>query len=390
MFALSPAARRRTAAVAVLALLMLLAAPASVARAATTLSTPWPAVEVEPGSDVTVTLEVGSSPPQRVDLEVVEAPAGWDTLLRAGGFVVRAVTAHDGEDPTEVDLEVSIPFDAAEGTNRITVAATGQDGSQDQLDVELVVTEEVAGAITLETEFPELSAAADDGFSWNAELRNVLPGETTFALQAAGPPGWIVTARPGSEPQATTVTLEGGDSETINVDAEPPVTVEAGRYDLLVVATGGGQRAELALVAEVEGTVGIALTTADERLNAEGPSGRVTRIGLVVSNTGSTPLEDVRLSADPPAGWEVSFDPDPLPTIAPGDSLDVTALVTPADDAITGDYALGIEVEAEGRADDVEIRFQVRTPLGWGAIGASIIALALAGLGVVFRVYGRR
>lgn len=382
--------RRRVAAVLVLALLTVLLAPAPVARAATTISTPWPVVEVEPGSDITLTLEVTAEPAQRVDLEVVAAPEGWDTLLRAGGFVVQAVTAPDGDEPAEVDLEIRVPLEASEDAHRITVAATAADGSEDRLDVELVVAEEVAGAVTLDTEFPELAGVADDTFEWSLELSNALPGETTFALQAGGPPGWLVSARPSGEPQATTLTLAGGDSATISVEAEPPANVEAGRYDLLVVATGGGQRVEVALAAVVEGVVGLQLTTPDERLNAEGSAGRVTRVPLLVTNTGSSPLEEVSLRADPPADWEVTFEPEALPPIAPGESAEVTALVTPSEDAITGDYVVGLEAEADGRSDQIEIRFQVRTPLGWGAVGIGVIVTALAGLAAVFRRYGRR
>lgn len=366
--------------------LMLWAPPA---RADTAITTPWPVVEVEPGSEVTIPLEITTTPVQRVDLEVTAAPEGWTTMLRGGGFVVGAVTPGQDE-PAEVDLEVSVPHDATEGSHRITVSAEDADGTAATVNIDLVVTQEVVGAVRFETEFPELSGAADDTFRWSATLDNALPGETTFALQAAGPSGWVVTARPSTETQATTVTLAGGDSETIDVNAEPPANVEAGSYDILVVATGGGQRLELELTAVVEGIAGVELTTADERLNATGSSGSPTRISLLVTNTGSTPLADIELRADPPADWEVSFQPDPVAPIAPGDSAEVTALVTPADDAITGDYALGISVEAEGRSDEVEIRFQVRTPLGWGAVGAGIIAAALAGLAAVFRRFGRR
>lgn len=384
-------ARRPALALAgLIALVLVLLVPATSARAATEISTPWPAIEVEPGSDVTLTLEVRATPRQRVDLEVTEAPEGWETLLRAGGFVVRAVTADDGEDPVEVDLEVRVPLDAPEGTNRVVVSARGADGTTDQVAVDLLVAEEVAGAVTLEAEFPELTGAADDTFRWTAELYNALPGETTFSLQAAGPPGWIATARPAGEAQATTITLAGGESATVNVEADPPDRVEAGTYDLLVVVTGGGQRVELALTAVVEGMVALQLSTPDDRLNAAGSAGRVTRVALVVANTGSSPLEDLRLRADPPAGWEVRFEPDEVPPIAPGETGEVVALVTPADNAITGDYIVTLEAEADGRTSSVDVRFQVRTPLSWGAVGLALIVAALAALALVFRRFGRR
>src|SRR5690606_37303779 len=146
--------------------------------------------------------------------------------------------------------------------HRVGERATA-DGVADDLVVELLVTEEVAGAVTFDVEFPRISGAADSTFRWSLELASALPGETTFALEASGPSGWLVQARPSSEQRATTVTLAGGDTETIQVTAEPPVSVAAGPYEITVVASGGGQRLEVPLVAEVEGQTALRLTTAD-------------------------------------------------------------------------------------------------------------------------------
>lgn len=371
------------------ALTVMLLVPAPAALAAAEVTTPWPVIEVEPGADVTVTLQVAADPGERVDLEVVEAPDGWETHLRGGGFVVRAVSP-GADEPAEVDLEVSVPADATQGTHRIGVVARGEDGGTDRLDVDLIVAEEVAGAVEVTTEFPELAGAADSTFRWSLELDNALPGETTFSLQATGPDGWEVSARPSTEDQATTLTLPGGETATIDVEATPPERVEAGPYEIVVVVNGGGQRIEIPLTAAVEGVVALELTTVGERLNAEGTTGKVSRVPLLLTNTGSHPLADVTLSADPPADWEVTFEPEELAPVPPGETVEVTALVTPADDAIAGDYALRLEAEAAGRTSAVEVRFQVGTPLGWGAVGAGLIALALGGLGWTFRRFGRR
>jgi uncharacterized membrane protein len=357
------------------------------AHAQTVVRATWPAVEVEPGSEVTIPLEVASVGHQRAALEVVEVPERWEALLRGGGFVVHGVMPT--EDGTRVELQLTVPADAPEGLHRVVVRATA-DGVVDDLVVELLVTEEVAGAVTFDVEFPRISGAADSTFRWSLELASALPGETTFALEASGPSGWLVQARPSSEQRATTVTLAGGDTETIQVTAEPPVNVAAGPYEITVVASGGGQRLEVPLVAEVEGQTALRLTTADERLNAAGSAGRPARVALLVTNTGSSPIQELRLRSDPPVGWDVTFEPEEPAPIAPGESAEITAVIVPADDAITGDYALGLTAEADGRESAVEIRFQVRTPVGWGLVGVAVIAAAIVGLLLVFRRYGRR
>ena len=66
--------------------------------------------------------------------------------------------------------------------------------------------------------------------------------------------------------------------------------------------------------------------------------------------------------------------------------------ITPASNAIAGDYI----VTLTGRADDVtdsetiQLRTTVETSSIWGFVGIALIALVLIGLFLVFRRYGRR
>jgi uncharacterized membrane protein len=69
------------------------------------------------------------------------------------------------------------------------------------------------------------------------------------------------------------------------------------------VPPGRGTTLEHRLLVEVAGSPALTLQTADERLNASGAAGDTTAVQLVVRNTGSAPLQGVRLSASPPTGW---------------------------------------------------------------------------------------
>ncbi|GAA5069047.1 putative membrane protein [Thermocatellispora tengchongensis] len=380
----APAFRRTAALLAALALLLgwqTVAAPA--AHAAISLSTPYPAVVVEPGDNVSLDLTIDSSPPQRVDLDV-DAPKGWRTTLRGGGFVVSSVRADD----TEVTLDVTVPADA-DGTRRVTVIATGEDGERSRLPVSLSVRGGKGGSVGLEAEFAQLTGTATDTFSYSVTLRNDTSRETEFALSATGPSGWEVSAHPSGQDRARTVKVDAGGTATIDVTADPPDTVTAGTYPIRLAAGGGEREAAAELAAQITGSAEMTLSTPDERLNASGSTGERTRIPLVLSNKGTAPLTGVSLTSSPPSGWQVTFEPATV-NLAPRQTARVTAVVTPSDDAVTGDYMVTLTAQKDGQQSSADIRYTVETSRWWGLAGVLVIVAVAAGLWYVFRVYGRR
>ena len=90
------------------------------------------------------------------------------------------------------------------------------------------------------------------------------------------------------------------------------------------------------------------------------------------------------------ACWKATFDPGTTDSIAPGTSATITATITPASDAIAGDYALTFTARGTEANDQVDIRFTVATSAIGAIIGAILLIAAVGGLWWVFRRYGRR
>ena len=59
---------------------------------------------------------------------------------------------------------------------------------------------------------------------------------------------------------------------------------------------------------------------------------------MIIANTGTAPLESVKLAGTAPTGWEVSFDPAEIAAVQPGETAQVAAVIKPASDAVAGDY----------------------------------------------------
>ncbi len=365
-------------------------APLSAAAGGVTLTTPFPAVVAEPGSTASFKLSINVASDRRVDLTTTGVPTGWTARFRGGGLVIDGAFATKGS-PPEVTLDVEIPDGTAAGSNTITVLAKGAGGT-DSLTLQVRVADAAAGDVTLTSDFPELKAAGGTTFTFNLTLRNDTAAETTFAVDAAGPSGWTVAAKPAGQAQATSLPVKAGSTGSLTVTATPPTDVEAGTFPLQVTATGGGKTATLDLAVTITGTYTLTLSTPDQVLSTSANAGTAKDFALTLTSSGSAAVPNVALSASAPTGWKVTFDPATIPAAGPGAPTPITAHITPSADAIAGDYELTISAKAQnGEAtDDVQVRVRVETPQLWWIVGVGLIVITFAGLYWVFRRYGRR
>jgi uncharacterized repeat protein (TIGR01451 family) len=262
--------------------------------------------------------------------------------------------------------------------------------------LDVTVSDRSGGQVTLDARTPVLRGSTTDEFSFSLTLSNDTAQEVEFSFEASGPPGWTVDARPSGEAQAATAVVDAGGTATVTVTADPPTEEPAGQYVFDVVATGNGLTAEAQLGVELTGNYEMRLTTADGRLSTQATAGTASNFTVTVQNTGTAPLANVTLSATPPAEWKVEFQPATIPAIEPNQSQPVTAVITPAGNAVAGDYVVSLSAQAAGTGDagaataEAEIRTTVETSSVWGLVGIGVIALVLGGLLFVFRQYGRR
>ena len=376
-------------AVAFAALLSTGFAPAVEAANGLDLTTPYPAIAVQPGSTATFALTLAATTAMTVDLGVTGVPDGWTTGLHGGGLEVSSVYVPAGGTAT-VQLDLAVPADAPDGTQQLSVTARSATASA-SLALSVAVAQAAGGTVDLTTDFPTLRGASDANFNFTLQLHNSTPQQLTFSLQAAGPAGWTVTAQPAGEAQAASFTVEAGASRSVDVTATPPTTVDAGSFPISVQAIGSaGRTAEAQLTVEISGRVAMSITTADGRLNASATAGAAGDLSVVVRNDGTSPLTGVSLSANAPSGWEVTFDPATLDGVAANDSATVIAHIKPSGDAIAGDYVVTVSAKNDQATKSADIRVTVDTSPLWGVVGLALILAAVGGLYWVFQRYGRR
>ena len=128
----------------------------------------------------------------------------------------------------------------------------------------------------------------------------------TYELSIA-PKRWNVTFKPNYK-QATAVEIEPNESTSINIEIDPPHNVEAGTYNIPVRAVTSSTSAELELEVVITGSYEMELTTPSGLLSSDITAGKEERIELLVKNTGSSELKNIRFSASEPRNWTVSFE----------------------------------------------------------------------------------
>lgn len=362
-------------------------APTALA-AGLTITTPYPSVTVSPGTQVSFDLSIETTNATRVNLSLSGAPASWKATLQGGGFVVGAVQT-DGDKATTVRLDVSVPDDAT-GSAQITV--TANDGSSTvTLPLDIKVEASAAGEVTVKPDYPALRGTSNQSFTFNLSVTNQTPQDLSYTATGEGPVGWTVDVTLTGQAQAVSGTVKANGGSNAAVKVTPAEAAAAGTYPIAVVVTVGGKAYPVQLSVEVTGSYAMIVTTPNANLSASGNAGTVIEQQFSIQNTGTAPITKVVMSGtNLPTNWKVEFDPGTIETIAAGASATVTAKITPASDAIAGDYSLTFTARGDEANDQVDIRFTVATSIIGAIIGGLLILAAVGGLWWVFRRYGRR
>jgi len=357
----------------------------SAATAQITLYTPYTKVSAPPGESLDYSIEIKNNGSQTAaaDLYISGLPSGWTYQIKKGKWNIKQLSILPGEKKS-VSLKVNIPYKVRKGTHRLTVV-TGDT----KLPLYIVVSKQG----NYETEFTckqnNMQGHAKSNFTFSTELKNVTGERQRYALQARAPRGWEVKFKPNYK-QATSVEIEPNQKVNMSIEVKPPYNVKAGTYKIPVAALNNNTSSELTLEVVVTGTYEMELTTPTGVLSSHITAGDEKKIKLVVRNTGSSKLENIKMRSSSPKNWEVTFDPKEIKVLEPGKSAEVTAAVKAYNKAIAGDYVLKINASTPETNAKAAFRITVETSMLTGWLGLLIILLAIGAIYYLFRKYGRR
>jgi uncharacterized membrane protein len=355
------------------------------------LLTDYPAVSVRPGVTSTVNLRLQNYdlPPERLALAVAGVPSGWTATLIGGGQPIAAVMPATNAS-VSLELRLDVPKDAPVGTTNLTISAKGA-ASTIELPVAVTLAKDLPAKLTLTPQLPDLRGNPKSSFEYQLSIKNDSGKKLTVALAADAPQNFdaTYTEQYGSQ-ELSAVPIDAGQSKDVKLKVRPPSTVAAGKYKVTarVVAEDANVTSDLGL--EISGQPKIDLAGREGVLSAKATAGQETIVPIVLTNTGDAAAEDISLAGTAPTGWKVTFDPKTVDKIAPNDTKEVQATITPPEKAIAGDYVTTLRANWRGDSASASFRVGVATSTIWGIYGVGLIGVALLVLvGAVAR-FGRR
>lgn len=377
------------------ALVMVGAAPATAASDKDVkglyLLTDYPTVSVRPGTTSTISMRLQNYglAPENYALSVDGVPAGWTVTLLGGGQPVGAAMPATDQS-VSLQLRLEVPADAVTASNTLTVKAQGQ-GTSYSLPVTVNLAKELPAKLTVTPSLPSLRGTPKSSFDYSISVKNDSGRNLTVSLAATAPRNFETsfTENYGSQ-ELTSVPIDAGASKDVKLKVRPPSSVDAGTFPVKMTATSGDATATTDLSLEVVGQPRLTIAGPDGRISTDAVAGKQSTVPVVITNEGSAAADNIELSGTAPSGWKVEFDKKTIDRIAPSQTAEVNALITPTDRSLAGDYMATLRASSRGETASNQLRVTVATSTNLGMVGVGFIALAAIVLfGAVVR-FGRR
>ncbi|PYJ05045.1 MAG: hypothetical protein DME25_09130 [Verrucomicrobia bacterium] len=359
----------------------------------------YPGITLGPDDSLSVDLLIknrGRSD-ETVLVEVTDKPKDWNVEIKRFGTLVTGVFVASREDqtlsltakPADKEMKKLPP-----GAYHFAIKAATPDGALTEssaVTVNVVSAEKASERVTIDTSYPTLRGPSGDKFQFSLDVRNDTGQDAVFNFRATAPSGWETSFKPAYESkQISSLQINANSSKTVEMEVTPPYNVQAGEFEFKVEDQAPKAKAEKDLKVVLTGTYGLKVGTANGLLSVVTERGQKTSVTLLVQNKGSAPQREVKFNAFKPENWKVEFKPEKLENVEPGALKQTEITITPAEQALVGDYSVSVSTEGEKANQETEFRVTIKAASAWGWIGVAIIAVVIVGLAVTFRVLGRR
>jgi uncharacterized membrane protein len=330
---------------------------------------------------------------ETIDVKISTIPKGWKAQLKGASYLVTGMYVPNGKTK---NLAVNLEPDKTIGVGTYVFqfdaqTSDGKLASTPKLTVD--VQERMSGAddIQITTSYPVLRGQTDARFEFSIEVMNKSESDRTLNLAGLGPEKWEINFKPAYEAkQISSLRIKGAQSQTVAVEVTPTKDATSGEYPIFVRISSGDKKAEAKLMVILTGIYKLDAGTPTGILSLEAMPGKPANLSLFVKNTGSAVNRNVNFSSFKPENWEVTFKPEKMDALEPGALKQVEVTIKPAQQALVGDYSVGVMVNGEKSDKTVEFRVTVKASTAWGWIGIGIIILVIAGLSALFIWLGRR
>jgi len=367
---------------------------------AVSVSPEYTGVVVPEGDPVSIDLVVSNKGKndEDIDLQLTLVPDGWKAWIKTYDFGVTGVHVKS-DTQKNLTLRAEPGKDVAPGSYTFVIQGQTVDRQLTSTGKVVITAEEKKEkkrpeGVNIVTSYPVLTGPTDAKFEFSVEVENKSDKEGIFNLSAQAPENWTVNFKPAYEDKfISSLRLKAGQSQTMAVELTPNPWAEPGEYPVGVKISSPEAEGQVDLTVILTGTFKLDAGTANALLSLSAVRGEASLLSFYVKNTGSAPLNNVRFISFQPENWKVSFAPESIETLAPQEFKQVEVSITPAAQALVGDYSVGLRAESGSppKADKtIEMRVSVTASAAWGWIGIGLIVFVMAGLVFLFTRLGRR
>ncbi|RLC22252.1 MAG: hypothetical protein DRH56_08880 [Deltaproteobacteria bacterium] len=361
------------------------------------VSPEYTGVVVFEGEDVNIDLKVADRGRRDEDirLSVTSVPKGWKAWIKTYSFRVtgvhlasdssKSLTFHAEADPDLKPGKYVFGISARTADHALTSTA------HLTIEVRSKVAEKTARKINIQTSYPVLRGPTDGKFEFSIEVENKSGKDGIFNLSAKGPENWEINFKPAYEEKfISSLRLKSDQSQTVAVEVKPYPFEKPGRYAIQVKIGSPAAKGTATLSVILTGTYKLDAGTPNGLLSLSAVRGKAANLSFYIRNSGSAALDNIQFMSLKPENWKVKFNPEKIDLLPPGQLKQVEVLITPTEDALVGDYSVGITAEAGKVNKSLELRVTVNASAAWGWIGIGIIILVIVGLVTLFLRLGRR
>jgi uncharacterized membrane protein len=363
-----------------------------------TMAPEYPGILAPQGKEISLDLNFinkGRSD-ETLDVRITQKPDGWKARIKTFRFAVTGIHV-PADEKKNLTFEAVPDKDTPPGDYEFAIEALTRDGRlkiNQKIRVTLVAAQESPPkdqGVKITTSYPVIRGPSDATFEFSLEVDSHLDKEAIFDLAAQGPKGWDVNFKPAYETKyITSIRLKADQNQTIAVEVKPGLNAKAGEYPIPVRVGAGDARTEAILTVVLTGTYALEAGTGSGLLSLEARPGKPSNVSFYVKNTGTAPNHDIKFMTFKPENWKVEFTPERIEVIEPNTLKQVEMIITPYEEALVGDYSVGVKIEGERASKPLEFRTMVKASAAWGWIGIGIIVAVIAGLLGLFRALGRR
>jgi uncharacterized membrane protein len=355
------------------------------------LTTAFPVLTARLGEDVSIdlTLENKNLPPARVEVALSGLPNGWKSEIEGNGNPVGATFVQPDESQ-RLTVKITPPEGTKPGNYPFTV--TGQaDGQTLSLPINLTLSEAEQAQVVLDPKLPALRGSPNSKFDFQINVKNDSPHDEVFNLVASAPDGFQAAFKEqyGTQ-ELTSIPVKANEAKDITLSVTPPQTVPSGQYQVEAQIGSAAVNASTELMLDITGQPTLSMTGPEGRLSGDAVAGKERTFNFTLKNDGTAPAANVKLAAQSPTAWKVTFDPENIPAIDAGQEQTVAVSMTPSDRAVAGDYVVAVRADGDGASANASFRVTVLTSTMWGVAGLGVIGAALLVFAFAVTRYGRR